>query len=131
MNSEQRYKRQISLPEIGDEGQQRLQKASVLCVGAGGLGSPALLYLAAAGIGRIGIIDFDHVDLSNLQRQILFTVNEIGSSKAELAKKNYYLLIQKLTLKSITNNLMRRMLRICSNLMISLSMEQIILKQNF
>ncbi len=87
MNSKQRYKRQISLPEIGEEGQEKLKKASILCVGAGGLGSPALLYLAAAGIGRIGIIDFDCVDLSNLQRQVLFTINDIGKSKTEQAQQ--------------------------------------------
>ena len=61
-----RYKRQICLPEIGEAGQKKLLASSVLCVGAGGLGSPALLYLAAAGIGRIGIIDFDRIDESNL-----------------------------------------------------------------
>jgi adenylyltransferase/sulfurtransferase len=83
-----RYSRQICLPEIGQEGQERLLKASVLCVGAGGLGSPALLYLAAAGVGRIGIIDFDCVDESNLQRQILFSMKMVGQSKArEAAEK--------------------------------------------
>ena len=66
-----RYARQTVLPELGADGQDRLNQASVLCVGAGGLGSPALLYLAAAGIGRIGIVDDDRVDISNLQRQIL------------------------------------------------------------
>ena len=64
-----RYARQISLPEVGVEGQQRLKAASVLCIGAGGLGSPLLLYLSAAGVGRIGIVDDDLVELSNLQRQ--------------------------------------------------------------
>jgi len=87
MNSGPRYKRQINLPEIGEEGQKKLSEASILCVGAGGLGSPALLYLAAAGIGRIGIIDFDCVDLSNLQRQVLFTINDIGKSKTEQAQQ--------------------------------------------
>lgn len=80
-----RYDRQIRLPEIGQEGQDKLLKASVLCVGAGGLGSPALLYLAAAGVGRIGIIDFDRVDESNLQRQILFDTQDVGQSKAREA----------------------------------------------
>ena len=78
-----RYQRQIILPEIGEEGQKKIAAASVLCVGAGGLGCPALQYLAAAGIGRIGIIDFDVVDESNLQRQILFTTDQIGQNKAE------------------------------------------------
>lgn len=77
-----RYDRQIRLPEIGREGQDKLLKASVLCVGAGGLGSPALLYLAAAGVGRIGIIDFDRVDESNLQRQVLFDTDSVGKPKA-------------------------------------------------
>lgn len=81
-----RYNRQIILPEIGVAGQEKISKASVLCIGAGGLGSPALLYLAAAGVGRIGIIDFDVVDESNLQRQILFTVDQIGQNKALAAK---------------------------------------------
>ena len=80
-----RYDRQTRLPEIGAEGQQKLLKASVLCVGAGGLGSPALLYLAASGVGRIGIIDFDRVDESNLQRQVLFDTVAIGKPKAQVA----------------------------------------------
>lgn len=77
-----RYDRQMRLPEIGQEGQDKLLKASVLCVGAGGLGSPALLYLAAAGVGCLGIIDFDRVDESNLQRQILFDTEAVGKPKA-------------------------------------------------
>ncbi len=80
-----RYSRQVSLPEIGQDGQERLRKASVLCVGAGGLGSPALLYLAAAGVGHIGIVDFDCVDESNLQRQILFSTAMLGRPKAKEA----------------------------------------------
>jgi len=81
----QRYTRQTVLPEIGEDGQNALSRASVLCVGAGGLGSPALLYLAAAGVGHIAVIDFDSVERSNLQRQTLFTENDIGQSKAEAA----------------------------------------------
>ncbi|MCB1782533.1 MAG: HesA/MoeB/ThiF family protein [Alphaproteobacteria bacterium] len=77
-----RYARQIVLPEIGEAGQDRLARASVLCVGAGGLGCPALLYLAAAGVGRIGVIDADTVDLSNLQRQVLFSTAQVGENKA-------------------------------------------------
>jgi adenylyltransferase/sulfurtransferase len=80
-----RYARQTVLPELGADGQDRLNQASVLCVGAGGLGSPALLYLAAAGIGRIGIVDDDRVDISNLQRQILFTEADTHKNKAETA----------------------------------------------
>ena len=82
-----RYKRQIALPEIGINGQEKIACARVLCVGAGGLGSPALLYLAAAGIGHIGIIEFDRVDESNLQRQVLFTTDGVGQPKAVQAKE--------------------------------------------
>ncbi len=81
-----RYDRQIRLPEIGRAGQAKLAGASVLCVGAGGLGCPALLYLAAAGVGRIGVMDFDQVDESNLQRQVLYSTAQIGENKAEAAK---------------------------------------------
>jgi molybdopterin/thiamine biosynthesis adenylyltransferase/rhodanese-related sulfurtransferase len=80
-----RYSRHLVLEEFGLDNQIRLKNARVLVVGAGGLGSPALLYLTAAGIGTIGIIDFDSVDISNLQRQILFTENDIGKNKAETA----------------------------------------------
>ena len=83
----ERYKRQIILPEIGEEGQKKILNSSVLLVGAGGLGAPIALYLAAAGVGRIGIIDGDTVSLSNLQRQILYTVDEVGLSKAQCAAK--------------------------------------------
>ncbi len=82
-----RYKRQSILPEIGEHGQSNISDASILCIGAGGLGCPALLYLAAAGVGRIGIVDFDVVDETNLQRQILFTTDQIGQNKAEAAKE--------------------------------------------
>jgi adenylyltransferase/sulfurtransferase len=87
-----RYARQLVLPEIGREGQQRLKQARVLVVGAGGLGSPALLYLAAAGIGYIGIIDPDAVDETNLQRQILYDTQACGSPKAEQAHKRLHAL---------------------------------------
>src|SRR5471030_3058264 len=81
-----RYSRHLILPEIGLEGQQKLKTAKVLLVGAGGLGSPVALYLAAAGVGTIGIVDFDVVDFSNLQRQILHTTLDVGSPKLESAK---------------------------------------------
>ena len=81
-----RYARQTVLPEMGQEGQERLKSASVLCIGAGGLGSPALLYLAAAGIGCIGLVDDDAVDISNLQRQVLFKEADQGKPKVEAAK---------------------------------------------
>ena len=81
----QRYSRHLLLPEVGYEGQQRLKAARVLCVGAGGLGSPAALYLAAAGVGTIGLVDFDVVDVSNLQRQIIHGTGDVGRSKLESA----------------------------------------------
>src|SRR6202171_2998206 len=81
-----RYSRHLTMPEVGIDGQRRLKAAHVLCIGAGGLGSPAALYLAAAGVGKIGIVDFDDVDLSNLQRQILHGTKDIGRSKLESAR---------------------------------------------
>ncbi len=82
----ERYARHILLREIGGVGQQKLLKARVLVVGAGGLGAPALLYLAAAGVGRIGIVDDDVVSLSNLQRQVIFNTEEIGATKVAAAE---------------------------------------------
>ena len=82
----QRYARHISLPQVGLEGQQKLAEARVLVIGAGGLGSPVLLYLAAAGIGHIGIVDNDRVDISNLQRQVIHSTAEVGEPKVESAK---------------------------------------------
>ncbi len=81
----QRYDCQLVLPDVGERGQDALRAASVLVVGAGGLGAPVLYYLAAAGVGRIGIVDDDVVELSNLQRQILFATADIGRAKAEVA----------------------------------------------
>lgn len=86
-NEIQRYSRNILLPEIGGTGQARLRASSVLIIGAGGLGSPVACYLAAAGVGRIGIIDHDRVELSNLQRQILHTTDRVGMSKAASARQ--------------------------------------------
>lgn len=80
------YSRQISLQEVGVAGQMKLKNASVLCIGAGGLGAPLLQYLAAAGVGKLGIIDNDHVELSNLQRQIIYSHDDIGKPKVEAAK---------------------------------------------
>src|SRR3954471_18196571 len=82
----QRYSRHLIMPEVGVEGQLKLKAGSVLCIGAGGLGSPAALYLAAAGVGRIGIVDFDVVDFSNLQRQIIHGTADVGRSKLASAK---------------------------------------------
>jgi len=82
-----RYSRQILLPQVGIEGQERLLNAKVLIIGMGGLGSPAAMYLAAAGIGHLRLCDFDVVDLSNLQRQIIHNTNEIGKPKVESARE--------------------------------------------
>ena len=81
-----RYSRQIVIPQIQASGQERIQNAKVLCIGAGGLGSPALIYLAAAGVGTIGIVDFDTVDETNLHRQVLFGQSDIGKKKVDVAK---------------------------------------------
>ena len=86
----QRYSRHLILPEVGLDGQKRLKAASVLCVGTGGLGSPLLLYLAAAGIGNIGIVDFDIVDSSNLQRQVIHGTSWVGKPKIESAKNRIH-----------------------------------------
>ncbi len=82
-----RYSRHLSLPEVGIEGQKKIKSAKILVVGAGGLGSPVSLYLAAAGVGTIGMVDFDVVDESNLQRQVLFGMEQIGKSKLQSAEE--------------------------------------------
>src|SRR5256885_9527979 len=82
-----RYSRHILLPQVGEEGQRTLKSSRALLVGAGGLGSPVALYLAAAGIGTLGLVEFDDVDLSNLQRQILHGSSAIGRSKLESARE--------------------------------------------
>jgi len=81
-----RYSRHLMLPDVGKEGQKKIKQAKVLIIGAGGLGSPAAIYLAAAGVGTIGIVDFDEVETSNLQRQILYTIDDIGSLKTTITK---------------------------------------------
>ena len=83
----ERYSRHILLPEVGGKGQQRLLASRVLIIGAGGLGSPAALYLAAAGVGTLGIVDMDVVDLSNLQRQIIHTTGDLGHAKVLSAEE--------------------------------------------
>ena len=80
-----RYSRHVVMPEVGVEGQLRLKQAKVLCIGAGGLGAPLSLYLTAAGVGRIGVVDFDSVDVTNLQRQVLFSTSDVGRPKTEAA----------------------------------------------
>ena len=82
-----RYSRHLILPEVGLAGQKKIKATSVLCIGAGGLGSPIAMYLAAAGIGKLGLVDFDTVDYSNLQRQILHTDADVGRLKTESAKE--------------------------------------------
>lgn len=86
-NQLKRYRRQLILKEVGEEGQKRLLNSKVLIIGAGGLGSPVALYLAAAGVGKIGLVDSDCVDLSNLQRQILHNTNKVGVKKVDSAKE--------------------------------------------
>src|SRR5436305_12354945 len=81
-----RYSRHLIMPEVAMEGQTRLKAAKVLCIGAGGLGSPVIMYLAAAGVGTLGIVEFDVVDETNLQRQIIHGQSDVGRSKAESAK---------------------------------------------
>src|SRR5277367_4828113 len=80
-----RYSRHLIMPEVGMEGQQKLKAARVLCIGAGGLGSPLALYLAAAGVGTLGIVDFDVVDYTNLQRQIIHSTADVGRKKLDSA----------------------------------------------
>src|SRR4051794_24614572 len=89
LNNEQinRYKRHLILPEVGMEGQLKLLNAKVLCIGTGGLGAPIALYLAAAGVGTIGLVDIDVVSPSNLQRQVIFGVSTIGIDKVRAAAK--------------------------------------------
>ncbi len=99
-----RYARHFVLPEFGIEGQKRLKNGSVLVVGAGGLGCPLLLYLAAAGVGRIGIIDADRVDDSNLQRQVLYTTQDVGKYKAEAAKERLLALNPHIQIEAFTTN---------------------------
>src|SRR6266480_3870499 len=81
-----RYSRHLIMPEVGMDGQLKLKRAKVLCIGAGGLGSPLALYLAAAGVGRLGLVDFDVVDFSNLQRQVLHGTPDVGRPKLRSAK---------------------------------------------
>src|SRR5271155_323758 len=80
-----RYSRHLIMPEVGMEGQLKIKQAKVLCIGTGGLGAPLGLYLAAAGVGRIGLVDFDVVDFTNLQRQVLFGTTDVGRPKIEAA----------------------------------------------
>lgn len=98
----QRYQKHLNLPEMGTQGQLRLKNARVLVVGAGGLGCPVLLYLTAAGVGRIGVIDPDVVDMSNLQRQVIYTTDEVGKPKAKIAVNHLNRLNPELTFDTYT-----------------------------
>lgn len=100
-----RYSRHLLIPNVGIEGQRRIKNAKVLVIGAGGLGSPTLLYLAAAGVGTLGIIDFDRVDESNLQRQIIHTVDSIGELKVESAKRAIHQLNPHIKVETYTDRL--------------------------
>lgn len=99
-DSLRRYRKQIAVPEIGIQGQRRFGDASVLVVGAGGLGCPALLYLAAAGVGKIGIVDNDTVDLSNLQRQIVYDEGDLGRVKADRAAEKLHVFNSHISIES-------------------------------
>jgi adenylyltransferase/sulfurtransferase len=113
MNDEQllRYSRQILLPQFGVEGQERLRAATVLIVGAGGLGSPVALYLAAAGVGRLIVADADTVDLTNLQRQILHATDRIGMAKVESARRTVQALNPEVEIVPIPHRLEHDLLR--------------------
>src|SRR4051812_12046415 len=103
-----RYSRHLILPEVGVEGQKRLKAASILLIGAGGLGSPLALYLAAAGIGRLGLVDFDTVDQSNLQRQILYGESVIGERKLDAAWKRLRDINRNLRIETFNDRLSSR-----------------------
>lgn len=107
MNDQQllRYNRQIMLPQLGYEGQLKLLAAHVIIIGLGGLGSPAAMYLAAAGIGHLTLVDFDHVDLSNLQRQILHRTENINQPKVDSAKHNLLQLNPEITVHTVNHKL--------------------------
>lgn len=100
-----RYAQQIKLPEIGLDGQKKLKEARVLCIGLGGLGSPLLLYLAAAGVGKLGIVDHDTVDLTNLHRQILYRSQDLGQAKAISAREQLLALNPSIEVNSFTERL--------------------------
>src|SRR5947207_13191729 len=98
-----RYSRHLIMPEVGMEGQLKLKAAKVLCIGAGGLGSPLALYLGAAGIGTLGIVDFDVVDYTNLQRQIIHTTADVGRPKLESAADNLKAMNPFLNIRTFNN----------------------------
>ena len=113
----ERYSRHIILKEVGAKGQKKLLKGKVLIIGAGGLGAPAAMYLAAAGVGTIGIVDADEVDLSNLQRQIIHTTADVGKAKVRSAKETMNAMNPDVTVNTY-------------RMLILLLTEQIIFRQN-
>ncbi len=125
-----RYDRQIILPQVGSDGQKKLKKSKVLIIGAGGLGAPAALYLAGAGVGTIGIVDADDVSVSNLQRQIIHTSKREGTNKAESAKKSMLELNEHIKVKPIQNIYMRITQKNCSKNTILSSMLWITSRQS-
>ncbi len=102
-----RYSRHLIMPEVGIEGQQKLKDASILLIGAGGLGSPLGLYLAAAGVGRLGIVDFDTVDFTNLQRQIIHRTEDVGRLKVESAKERIHAINPDITVTAYNTKISR------------------------
>lgn len=100
-----RYSRQLMLKEVGFDGQQKLKKAKVLIIGVGGLGCPAALYLAASGIGEITLVDADKVELTNLQRQVLYKINHLGQSKTQAAKKSLASLNNEIIINTVNEKL--------------------------
>ena len=102
-----RYSRHLIMPEVGMEGQQKLKAARVLCIGAGGLGSPLSLYLTAAGVGTLGIVDFDVVDYTNLQRQIIHTTDDVGRKKLDSASEKLKAINPFINLKTFETRLSR------------------------
>ena len=101
----ERHSRHILLPQVGAEGQAKIAKSRILCVGAGGLGSPVIQYLAAAGVGQITIIDDDNIDITNLQRQVIHKFSDIGTPKAESAKKFIHELDPNISVQSLVQRL--------------------------
>src|ERR1051325_6938213 len=100
-----RYSRHLIMPEVGMEGQQKLKAARVLCIGTGGLGSPLALYLSAAGVGTIGLVDFDVVDFTNLQRQVIHFTGDVGRPKLESAKEKIAAINPFVNVKTFDTNL--------------------------
>lgn len=126
----ERYSRHILLQDVGLEGQEKLLNAKVLIIGAGGLGSPVSLYLAAAGVGHIGIVDADVVDLSNLQRQVIHQTKDLGRPKVESAKEKMIAINPDVEVTTYHDSLIPTMQRKSSSLGISSLMEQTISQQN-